>query len=356
MPITDEDVIRDLLHRGTGHVRPPASIATGVVARQRRRDRNRRVASIAAAGAALGTAAGVIAIVPGHSSPAPGLAGSAGTGSSGSTQPAIRLTADQRVLYHLSSVAAKQSAGSGRYAVMTTEGTDVKDTTVIDSLTGDMWSYQAGTDGTPSGNAYTARYSPTSAQFAAVPTSLAALRSALIAQWESQNKPAQTPSGETAARAAAGKTGDATPTPRAVPTLRALPVLVSDDDMVFQQASDLLWNPLVSPTLRSALYKVLASVPGVTVNSSARDADGQPAVEISRTDNSGLPGGKSDGITYATYEDPATSAVLESTVTNPPGSDEVSPQDPTGKDTVVDTTVYVSVTWASTVPGDPYGG
>ncbi len=34
----------------------------------------------------------------------------------------------------------------------------------------------------------------------------------------------------------------------------------------------MLWNRLVSPALRSALYQVLAGVPGVTVNPSARDS------------------------------------------------------------------------------------
>ena len=43
MPATDEDIIRDLLHRSTGHVHPPASIAAEVAARQRRRDHRRRV-------------------------------------------------------------------------------------------------------------------------------------------------------------------------------------------------------------------------------------------------------------------------------------------------------------------------
>lgn len=68
MLTTDEDLVRDLLHRYTDGVRPPASIATDVAARQRYRER-RRVVSIAATGAALGAAAGVIAVVPGHSSP-----------------------------------------------------------------------------------------------------------------------------------------------------------------------------------------------------------------------------------------------------------------------------------------------
>ena len=332
MPATDEDIIRDLLHRYTDHVRPPASIATEVAARQRRRDRRRRVVSLAATGAALGAAAGVIAVVPGHSSPAPG-----GPGASGGTRPVIRLTADQRVLYHLSSVAARQPQGQGRYAVMSTEGDNVKDTSVIDSRTGNMWSYQEGSDGSPSGKGFSPRYSPTSAQLAAMPTGLAALRAALITQWDEQNKPVQSPL----------RTKAPTPRPR--------PLTVTDDDKVFQQASDMLWNPLVGPALRSALYKLLAAVPGVTVNPSARDSTGL-AVELSRVDNSGLPGGRPDGDVYATYESPATGAVLESTVTYPPDSGIVTPQDPTGNSTVVDTTVYLSLTWASTVPADPYGG
>ena len=327
MPVTDEDIIRDLLHRYTDHVRPPASMATEIAARQRRRDRRRRAVSLAATGAALGTAAGVVAVAPGHSS-APGR-----------TQPAISLTADQRVLYHLSSVAAGQPKGQDhRYAVMSTEGSHVEDTSVIDSRTGNMWSYQQGSDGDPSGKSFTRHYSPTSAQFAAMPTGLAALRAALIKQWDSEVKPAHRPLG----------TKGPTPVPR--------PLTVSADDKVFQQASAMLWNPLVGPDLRSALYKVLAAVPGVTVNASARDSKGRPAVEISRTDNSGLPGDKSDGVIYATYESSATGTVLESKVTYPPGSDIVTPQDPHGTSTVVDTIVYLPVRWASAVPAGPYHG
>jgi hypothetical protein len=332
MPATDEDIIRDLLHRYTDHVHPPASIATEVAARQRRREHRRRAVSLAATGAVLGTAAGVIAVVPGHSSPAP-----AAPEASAGTQPVLRLTADQRVLYHLSSLAARQPQAEGRYAVMSTTGTDVKDTSVIDSRTGNVWSYQEGSDGTPSGKGYSAHYSPTAAQFAAMPTGVAALRAALVAQWNEQNKPAPVPS-------------------KAHTWPSARPVPVSDDDKVFQEASDMLWNPLVSPALRSALYKVLATVPGVTVNPSAHDSTGRPAVELSRTDSSGLPGGKSDGQNYATYENPATGAVLESTVTYPPGSGVVTPQDPSGNAAVVDKTVYLPVTWASAVPANPYGG
>jgi hypothetical protein len=336
MPATDEDIIRDLLHSCTEHVRPPASITSGVVARQRRRDRRRRVGSLAATGLALGAVAGgVIALAPRQPSPASPVAEG--------TQGAIRLTADQQVLYRLSSAAARQPEGRGRYAVMSTEGADVKDTSVIDSLTGNMWSWQEGSDGSPSGKSFSSRYSPTAAQFAALPTSPAALRAALIAQWHQQVKPAGS---------AAQRASQATRSPRPIP----IPVTVSDDDIVFQQASSMLWNPLVGPALRSALYKVLAAVPGVTVNPSARDTAGRRAVEISRTDNSGFPHGKSEGISYATYESPVTGAVLESSISYPPGSDVVTPQDPSGNGTVTDTTVYLSVTWASSVPANPYGG
>jgi hypothetical protein len=322
MPGTDEDIIRDLLHRYTDHIQPAASIATAVAGRQRRRDR-RRVMSLAAAGAAVGTAAGVIAVVPG-SSRAPGGAA-----------PGIRLTADQRELYHLSSAAASQphDQDQGRYVVMKTEGDDVKDTTVIDSRTGNMWSHQQGSHGNPSGKGFTRGYSPTAAQFAAMPTEPAALRAALIKQWDSQVGPAAH---------SVRKKGRPTPVP--------IPVTVSDNDKVFQQASNLLWYPLVSPALRAALYKVLAAVPGVAVNRAARDSLGKPAVEISRTDSSGFPRGKSDGITYATYESPKTGAVLESTVTYPPGSDVVTPQDPHGTSTITLTTVYLGTRWTSTNP------
>jgi hypothetical protein len=254
----------------------------------------------------------------------------------------IRLTADQRVLYHLSSLAARQQQGQGgRYAVMSTEGTDVKDTTVLDSRTGNMWSYQEGSHSTPSGKSFTADYSPTAARFAAMPTDPAALRTALVAQWKEQTKAAPNP---------VGKTNHATPTPS------GLPVSENDNDMVFQQATYLLWNPLVSPALRSALYKVLATVPGVKVSTTVRDSVGRPAIELSRKDSSGLPGGKSDGQIYATYESPTTGAVLESAITYPPGSDVVTPQNSDGNGTVTDTTVYLPVTWASVVPANPYSG
>jgi len=345
MPLTDEDIVRDLLHRGTPQLTPPASMVTGVAARQRRRDRRGRVMTLAATGAALGTAAGVAALTPGH---APKAANPAQA-----VRPALKLTPTQRVLYRLSSLAAGQPAAQGRYVVMSTEGADngvinVRDTAVLDSLTGDLWEDQKGSDGLPSGaGSLSRRFSPTAAQFAAMPAGLAGLRSALIAQWNAQDNAPPPP--------AMRRMLDKRTAELRRHHVKLTPLVISDGDKVFQQVSGLLWNPLIGPGLRSAMFRVLAATPGVTVNPSARDMIGRPAVEISRTDTSGWSHQRSDGITYAMYESPATGAVLETTVTYPPGSDIVTPQDPDGMVTDVNATVYLSITRSDTVPPDPYG-
>ena len=324
MPATDEDIIRDLMHRYTDDVYPSASIATGVAARQRQRDRRRRAASLAVTGAALGTAAGVIVIAPGQAAHRGHAA-----------QPAIKLTAQERVLYRLSSAAARQPEGQGRYVVLSEKEDGNLDTSVIDSMTGDMWSYQKGSGGAPSGAAPVARHwSPTAAQFAAMPTSQAALRAMLIAQYDQQWRQAM----------------------KAVSVLRArhmpkdMRPTGSADDKVFEQATTMLWNPLVPPTLRSALFRVLAATPGVTVNASARDTVGRPAAEISRTDSI-------TKIIYAAFENPATGGVLELTQTDPANSGTGPANNPAGANAAfVGYDLVLSVTRASTIPPDPYGG
>lgn len=339
MPLTDEDIIRDLLHRGTPPAPPPVSMARQVAARQRRRDRRGHVATLTATGV-VATAVGVVAATSGPA-PVPTLLHRP-------HQPLIRLTAAQRELFRLSSAAARQPAGQGRYAVMSTESFDdkvleTKDTSVIDRRSGNMWSYQKGSDGAPSGTGPVSRhYSPTAAQFAAMPTSPVALRAALIAQWDAQNLPARAEEHRLARlRRRPG------PEPKSG-------IRHSAADKVFQQASNLLWNPLIGPRLRSALYKVLAATPGVQVRPSARDILGRRAVEISRTDDSGFPGGRSDKITYATFESPATGAVLESLTIYPPNSGLVTQQDPSGTATDVEAYVYLSITRSNTVPPSPY--
>ncbi|MGI8452112.1 MAG: hypothetical protein ACR2MP_33995, partial [Streptosporangiaceae bacterium] len=362
MPLTDEDIVRDLLHRGTPQLNLPASMATEVVARQRRRDRRGRIVSVAATGVALGTAAGVVALAPGHSG-APGRAVQT-TNPASPARPALKLTAAQRVLGRLSSAAAGQPAGRGRYVVMTTEGSDngvinVKNTAVLDGLTGDLWEDQKGSDGLPSGAGSVSRhFSPTAAQFAAMPTGLTALRAALIAQWDAQNPPMD---GSALRRLEKLRHPSAFDRQlikrlRILPAKDLKPAPISDGDKVFQQVGGLLWNPLIGPELRAAMFRVLAATPGVRVNPSAHDMTGRPAVKISRTDTTGWSNNRSDGITYAMYQRPVTGAVLETTVTYPPGSDIVTPQDPTGMVTDVSATVYLSITRSGTVPPDPYGG
>jgi hypothetical protein len=318
MPATDEDLLRDLMQRCTDGVHPPASITTRVVTRQRRRQRRGRALSIAATGAALGTAAGVVAIAPGQA-----LHPRHGTQSAVDTQPAVKLTAAQRVLYRLSSVAAGEPAGQGRYVVLSEKQDSYLKTSVIDSVTGDLWTYQKGA-GVPSGQLPVDPHgSPTQTQFDAMPTDPAALRAVLISQFDTQQKQAE---------AALGRKphGSASPAPE------------SGDDKVFGQATGMLWNPLVGPALRSALFRVLATTPGVKVDSQARDNLGRPAVEISRFDSVSK-------TTYATFEDPTTTVVLEQTYTNPPSTGD-------GPSGFVGTDLYLSTARASTIPPNPYGG
>ena len=153
MPATDEDIVRDLLHRSTDHVRPAAAIATGVAARQRRQDRRRRVACLTAASAALGTAAGLIAIVPWPLVPGARRPGR-------DRRVAASDQADRRPARDLPPQLRRGQAAARAGPLRGDEhggGNEVKDTSVIDSRTGNMWSYQAGTDGNPSGKAFTPR-------------------------------------------------------------------------------------------------------------------------------------------------------------------------------------------------------
>jgi hypothetical protein len=109
---------------------------------------------------------------------------------------------------------------------------------------------------------------------------------------------------------------------------------LTDDDLVFEQATGMLWNPLVGPSLRSALYKVLANTPGVVVDPHATDGIGRTAVEISRYSSA-------ERVDDKTYENPATGAVLETAFTYP-GTE------PEGTD------IYRSLTSTNTLPANPY--
>ncbi len=71
MPTTDEDILRAVMRRCTEDVHAPASITAQVVSHQRRRARRGRILTLTATTAALGAAAGVVALVPRQAAPAP---------------------------------------------------------------------------------------------------------------------------------------------------------------------------------------------------------------------------------------------------------------------------------------------
>ena len=191
-------------------------------------------------------------------------------------------------------------------------------TSVLDSLTGDVWTYQRGA-GVPSELPVARHDSPTAAQFDAMPTGTAALRALLLKQAKEQQGQAIAEQ-QKEIKAHGKKAVIRQPQP-------------TDGNFVFEQATTLLWNPLVGPELRSALYKVLAATPGVRVDSHARDDLGRPAVEISRT-------ATATGIEDQTFENPKTGAVLETAFVYQDGTKG--------------TDLYLSVTSRSTLPPNPY--
>jgi hypothetical protein len=340
MPITDEDVLHELLHRATDDLRAPSAVTDAIVTSHHRRLRNTRILSIATTSV---TAAAVVAAVivtrvgpavAGHGQnpaalPATGLPA---TKVPATKLPPVKLTA-VRVLDHLSVVAAHAPQPAGRYIALTeidldagvaypenfpsellnpklapslkerlqqmvTEYADER-TVIFDGVTGDVWAYQNG-EGVPSEGPVTAHWSPTRAEFASWPTNPAKLRALLVRQ-----------------------AGDGV-------GLDILGQIYTADDMVFEEATAWLWNPLLSPALRSAMYKVLAATPGGTVQSGTTDTAGQPAIEISRSDS--FAGEES------TFESPETGAVLEQDFT------DVGPA------------LYAGVTGYATPPANPYRG
>jgi len=312
MPEINEDILRGLLRRSTEDLHAPAAVTASILKRHRRRRVRARVLSVAATGAAAGIVAGAV------------VAGSGSPRTTGNTGTRIRLTAAQKTLYKLSKAAATTSQQTGRYVVLhdrqTTPYTGTVQSsvviTVIDTTNGSAVAYQdwpaePGFPKPPTKLTEPAGTFLTQAQYKTMTTNPAALRALLLSEAEEQFT--------------SGPTKKAHPKPKTQETT---------DDLVFEQATNYLWNPLLTPALRAAVYKVLAATPGVVVKSGITDSAGQTAIEISRFDTAA----QAD---YATFENPSTGATLETLVTNANG--------------VYYRDEYQSITYTNSIPANPYG-
>jgi hypothetical protein len=345
MPDLDEDTIRQLMLRSTDDLFASPSAAAAAIKRQRRRHLRTRALGAVGTAAAAGLAAGVLASgsSPASSGGGPGHSGGLHLGPGGTKGSAqIKLTAAQQALFSLSAAAARTPRPSGRYVVLkeivTTKDTGGGQTSseiggktsVIDTITGSGVTYQditvSGVGGPPPPAVLNAApgTSPTVAQLDALPTDPVALRAELLAQAEQQLRQAQQVLNQNLKKAG-GK-------------FRAVPVPLyrqTSDDLVFEQATNLLWEPDLSSQLRSALYQVLAATPGVVVSTGVKDSSGRPATEISRVTSA--VGDKAE-----VFEDPATGATLESAWSSTSGE--------------FDEDLYLKITYTNTIPADPYNG
>src|ERR1700728_2653611 len=116
MPKTDEDVLRELLHRATDDLHAPSAVTAGIVTRHHRRLRNTRILSITTTSvAAAAVAAAVVVARVGPSAPSPAQHPVA---LPATKLPPVKLTAMQ-VLDQLSVAAARAPQPTGRYIALT---------------------------------------------------------------------------------------------------------------------------------------------------------------------------------------------------------------------------------------------
>jgi hypothetical protein len=325
----DDDVMSQLMIQSTADLFAGPAATAEALRRQRQRRLRTRVLGVTGVAAAAGLAVGTLAIPSGP-------AGSAGT------THIAQLTAAQQTLYGLSAAAASFDRPAGRYVVMTEKSIDIANgsgnddevgpkTDVIDTLTGGGVTYQdikvTGANGDPQPPAALQAAkgtSPTTRQLDAMPTSPAELRAFLLAQAKQQLTQAYAWEAQQAKKAG-----------KKIPAKLPTGPTPTDNDLVFEQAAGLLWEPNLSPALRAALYKVLADTPGVQVKTGARDSSGRAAVEISRTDQVAK-------AKVETFENPKTGATLESAWIEPSG------------ELLED--LYLSISYTNHIPANPYQG
>lgn len=317
----EEDMLRDILQRSTEDLFAPSGSSDRALG-YCRRHRHRRIRQAVFATGITGIA--VIAAVAAVSMP---LADSP----RGSNASPPRQTAGQKELYQLSSASKAVRQPRGRYAVLTERQNGHLRISVIDSVTGDIWTYQQGA-GIPDEFPVAVHGSLTSAQFAALPTDPTALRTSLVKEGLQQLFQAKLQLSPGTYRLQDPLIYKA--------SAQAFSLAENEGNVIFAEATDLLWNPLVAPSLRSALYQVLATTPGVIVDPQARDALGRSAVKISAMDAEAK-------ILLATYESPSTGAVLESTFANLLGP-------VTTQDLELGSDVYLSITWSNSIPPNPF--
>lgn len=319
--VDEEEVLRDLLVRSTADLVASPAATARALRRQRQHRMRTRMLGVTGIAAAAGLAIGTFATVSG----------------SGAGPQLAQLTVAQKTLYRLSAAAAATQRPPGKYVILREQVTDGEPdgkgsktgsrTSVITTVTGEGISYDKGTGPGATGVAEDPQapgvlYAPpnglpTLAKLDAMPTSPAALRASLLAQAKQLLAQAREVAQEL------GKTGKKISIPQ-----------MTDDDLVFDQAANMLWDPRLSPALRAAVYKVLAETPGVLVKTGVSDGAGRLAVEISRV--------STYGENVQTFVYPKTGATLESAWTA------------RGGDSVED--VYLSITYSDQVPADVYQG
>jgi hypothetical protein len=313
MPDTDEDVLRDLLHSSLDDLSLTPGAARAIVTRQRHRELRRRFATVGVTGVA---AAAAVAVVVG-----------AETGPASHARPpragSVQLTSGQVVLDALAVKAAAQPA-TGRYAVLVDERAPTLAATVWDSLTGNVTAYQRG-GGAPA--VLTQQHgSLTSAQLAAqLPTSVSALRATLIKLDNANLRRAAAVDKKKVAieNKKVAKGGK-------VAVIQKQPA-ESNNSKVVEEAVDYLYNPLVPAAQRSALFKVLAAIPGIQVSSHSRDSLGRSAIRLR----------------YVSSGPDGTTTVFENAATTRPLEESFSGQVFSGQD------VLKSITFTSKLPGNP---